>query len=371
MNYNHYILREFYLRDAQEIFYLIGDKNPFFAQNSYGKTSVNSIKDSISKFKSQDNFSAYVWEKDSADEKIIEAFVFTSQSYIHQGIVQVEFLLADYVNESANSNLEGLVDALLDEASINDEAKLLVFQVPAHYENLLKLLRTKGFQELSEAINLGPSSEAGDDTWLKLFVIGKTTNWPNTWVFIPTEIAVFAVYGDKNYISQTKWIPYDRYIEDIFIRSLSIQDGIANSNGYMKKYEESKESYKISDRSIPDALQEAKTQAEEYFSGRRDSFDLPLKINSGTNFQRRVWENSQKILYGTTWSYEELAIELSDGEEEGKNLSRAVGAALGKNPLCVLIPCHRIIAKDGKLQGYKYGVEVKDWLLAHEMLKWF
>jgi len=111
-------------------------------------------------------------------------------------------------------------------------------------------------------------------------------------------------------------------------------------------------------RPLPAAVQ----QLEEYFSGRRREFDLPLR-SDGTEFQQRVWTALTEIPYGVTWSYGELARRIGN-----PNASRAVGLANGRNPISILVPCHRVIGADGSLTGYGGGVERKRWLLAHEGL---
>ncbi len=107
-------------------------------------------------------------------------------------------------------------------------------------------------------------------------------------------------------------------------------------------------------------LLEAKRQLREYFDGARRDFDLPL-APVGTAFQRRVWDELRRIPYGETVSYGELARRI------GKpSASRAVGAANGRNPLAIVVPCHRVIGADGTLIGYGGGLPVKETLLAHE-----
>ena len=104
----------------------------------------------------------------------------------------------------------------------------------------------------------------------------------------------------------------------------------------------------------------AKTQLREYFEGRRDQFDLPL-FPEGTAFEQKVWEQLKVIPTGTTTSYGKIATHLGD-----KNYAQAVGSANGKNPIAVVIPCHRVIGSDNKLVGYAGGMDRKEWLLKHE-----
>jgi methylated-DNA-[protein]-cysteine S-methyltransferase len=109
-------------------------------------------------------------------------------------------------------------------------------------------------------------------------------------------------------------------------------------------------------------LPEAVRQLEEYFAGNRRNFNLPLCLN-GTLFQQRVWRALTEIPYGETWSYGELAKRIGN-----PNASRAVGLANGRNPIAILVPCHRVIGADGSLTGYGGGLQRKQWLLAHEGL---
>jgi methylated-DNA-[protein]-cysteine S-methyltransferase len=109
-----------------------------------------------------------------------------------------------------------------------------------------------------------------------------------------------------------------------------------------------------------DGFEEARRQLAEYFAGERTSFDLAT-ATAGDAFQRRVWELIDGIPYGQTTTYGELARELGD-----PSLARAVGAAVGRNPLSVIRPCHRVVGKDGKLTGYAGGLQRKQALLELE-----
>ena len=101
----------------------------------------------------------------------------------------------------------------------------------------------------------------------------------------------------------------------------------------------------------------AKEQLSSYFAGTRREFDLPLHLK-GTDFQRRVWAGLQEIPYGETWSYKDLAIAV--GSPKGY---RAVGLANNRNPVSIVIPCHRVIGANGKLVGYGGGLNKKEILL--------
>jgi methylated-DNA-[protein]-cysteine S-methyltransferase len=101
-------------------------------------------------------------------------------------------------------------------------------------------------------------------------------------------------------------------------------------------------------------------QLQEYFAGKRRKFDLPLRMQ-GTAFQKRVWRELTEIPYGETWSYGQLAKRIGN-----PSASRAVGLANGRNPIAVIVPCHRVIGADGSLTGFGGGLPRKRWLLTHE-----
>ena len=102
-------------------------------------------------------------------------------------------------------------------------------------------------------------------------------------------------------------------------------------------------------------------QFDQYFAGTRYQFDLPIRPE-GTDFQKRVWEKLVSIPYGNNITYGELALILGD-----KKLIRAVGGANSKNPLAIIVPCHRVIGQNKKLIGYAGGLWRKKWLLQHEL----
>lgn len=105
---------------------------------------------------------------------------------------------------------------------------------------------------------------------------------------------------------------------------------------------------------------ETKKQLDEYFAGERKGFDLPLDL-IGTEFQQKVWGELLKIPFGRTISYIEMAKNLGD-----EKVIRAAASANGKNPVMIIVPCHRVIGNDGKLVGYAGGLSTKKWLLDHE-----
>ena len=111
---------------------------------------------------------------------------------------------------------------------------------------------------------------------------------------------------------------------------------------------------------IPEELKEAVLQLQDYFDGKRTTFTFPLNP-CGTDFQKKVWDELLHIPFGKTCSYLDLSKKLGDVKA-----IRAVASANGKNPLWIVVPCHRVIGTDGSLTGYAGGLWRKKWLLEHE-----
>jgi methylated-DNA-[protein]-cysteine S-methyltransferase len=109
-----------------------------------------------------------------------------------------------------------------------------------------------------------------------------------------------------------------------------------------------------------DILLHTRQQLSEYFAGTRTTFDLPLAA-AGSDFERQVWNLLRTIPYGATTSYSALARRLGDVKA-----TRAVGAANGKNPIPIIVPCHRVVGAHGELTGFGGGLDRKRWLLEHE-----
>ena len=115
-----------------------------------------------------------------------------------------------------------------------------------------------------------------------------------------------------------------------------------------------------SEPNLPPILKKCLKQLDEYFKGKRQNFSLELHLE-GTDFQKKVWEQLQRIPYGETASYKDVAVAI--GNEKAV---RAVGGANGMNNIAIIIPCHRVIGADGNLVGFGGGLWRKVWLLNHE-----
>jgi len=140
---------------------------------------------------------------------------------------------------------------------------------------------------------------------------------------------------------------------------------VGNENGLAHlhlKTGEGKREFKIDDKweKNPAFFKDVKTQLEQYFQSERKSFDVKLNLK-GTDFQRKVWGELCKIPYGEVSSYGKVAAAVGN-----KNASRAVGMANSKNPVPIIVPCHRVVGVKGNLTGFAHGLDIKHKLLQHE-----
>ncbi len=154
---------------------------------------------------------------------------------------------------------------------------------------------------------------------------------------------------------------YHSYFESTIGRLLLMSDGTALTGLYLEepKYGPALDGgSRFDDEAAP--FPETKRQLAEYFNGTRATFDLPLAMH-GTEFQKQVWKALLDIPFGVTMSYGELARKIGN-----PNASRAVGLANGRNPISIIVPCHRVIGSNGSLTGYGGGLPRKEALLSLE-----
>ncbi len=131
---------------------------------------------------------------------------------------------------------------------------------------------------------------------------------------------------------------------------------IREKDGAICRIELALNDHDVSEESTSPLLLEARKQIEQYFSGQRKTFDLPLQMN-GSPFDRNVWNALLDIPYGKTVGYGEIAHRIGR-----RNAARAVGGAVGRNPLLIVVPCHRVIRSNGELGGFAAGIDAKKTL---------
>lgn len=146
----------------------------------------------------------------------------------------------------------------------------------------------------------------------------------------------------------------------VFMQSpIGVIEIVGNSEGVSSILFKDDVSLAISE-TIPRELNDVVTQLQEYFEGKRSTFNVKISPK-GTDFQKRVWNELLNIPFGKTLNYQQIANKLGDPK-----VIRAAASANGKNPISIIIPCHRVIGSDGSLTGYAGGLHRKKWLLEHE-----
>ncbi|HAL74655.1 MAG TPA: hypothetical protein DCM45_06160 [Clostridiales bacterium] len=192
--------------------------------------------------------------------------------------------------------------------------------------------------------------------------------------FIPFKLGVFAVTGNQIGLTFADFIHYGDRLTDLYQHECAESAGILDQQGHLQLRAnlvdlQIKKGI-IAPEAAPEPVRRAAEQVKAYFAGELTQFDLPIAIEQGSEFQASVWDILPQIPYGTTWTYEELAYQLSEKDwATARRMARAVGSACGANPLPLILPCHRVIGKDRRLVGFSGGLDIKEFLLDHEIMR--
>ena len=188
--------------------------------------------------------------------------------------------------------------------------------------------------------------------------------------FVAYQQGVLSIKGGKLYVEGIHFYQYEEEILDPYERVVAIRIGVADSSGILKRCGDP--SFQNGCTACPNEIAKAARELKEYFSKARTSFSAKIRFPFGSDFQRHVWAELQRIPYGSTVSYEDVAMSLTGNDRvAARNLSRAVGSACAENPIPILVPCHRVIGKNGRLVGFSGGVAIKEFLLEHEIFGFF
>lgn len=255
------------------------------------------------------------------------------------------------VNSSSAIALYGFQDIPLDlEAKTNDlgiklilvpknlKKKDLGSQVRELVNNTSALLIYKSDEELHTIVQFYLAANK------KVFFISENENDP----LLPKGIRILPKTEE---VLDELLLENEKYILDSRIGNLELK-----FNAFGLTYLRSSKQKKLSEK-LSKQAQKVQRQLDNYFEGNRKNFSLKVCIK-GTDFQRRVWKKLTEIPYGQTCSYGDLANKVGD-----KNASRAVGLGISKNPIWIIIPCHRVLSKEGDLTGYAGGLKLKQMLL--------
>lgn len=206
------------------------------------------------------------------------------------------------------------------------------------------------------------------DAGLFSLLASEYPDYSVAFVYFPK--GVIAIRGSSSYVEGVRFYCVGERIEDPFDKRVAIRTGAADESGTILSEHDSRNHDSVIH--LPGELAKAARELKEYLKKSRTKFSVSVNFPYGSEFQRHVWQEIQRIPYGTTVSYEDIAMSLTGNDKvAARNLSRAVGSACSDNPIPILIPCHRVIGKDGKLVGFSSGVENKEFLLEHEIFGFF
>ncbi|NLJ70578.1 MAG: methylated-DNA--[protein]-cysteine S-methyltransferase [Clostridiaceae bacterium] len=191
---------------------------------------------------------------------------------------------------------------------------------------------------------------------------------PVSYLIFPFHKHHIVVSIKINQIIKVEFIQPHQIVSDKNLRKALTKQGLLTDAGEIKSGNNILEITSRRDPVIPQLKDKIVQEFTDYFAGELTDFSLPYVILTGTKFQREVWQILSQIPYGAVLSYEEVAERLLEKPTKAHAYARAVGSACGKNPLGILIPCHRVIGKDKSLTGFGGGVKLKGHLLDLEFI---
>jgi O-6-methylguanine DNA methyltransferase len=245
--------------------------------------------------------------------------------------------------------------------------------VPAKSESAIQNLRTIGFcqEGILRLAHCLPENKMRQD--VRLLALLRPEVQAKFTAFLLFRLGVFVITGHEDGLQKTDFVRFGDPFTDLLIQERAELAGLLDNQGFLKNTaflpEKILETGYLIQSNAPEPVRRAVSQVRDYFSGQLTEFDIPLDLSSGSAFQVRVWQALAEIPFGTTWTYEELAYQLTDDDwQAARNMARAVGAACAANPIPLILPCHRVIGKDGRLVGFSGGLDVKEYLLEHELM---
>lgn len=184
--------------------------------------------------------------------------------------------------------------------------------------------------------------------------------------FVPFARGWIHIQGGRDFIDSVGFLKPEVPVASGPIRTAASLHGLCDSNGSLHARPEMKIANHRRHR-LPKEVEKTTRQIEEYLTGERRGFDIRVHAN-GSLFQKKVWSVLAEIPFGSTLTYEQVALRMTrDDADAARRLTRAIGSACSANPVPIVVPCHRVIGKDNKLVGFSGGLDVKEWLLEHEM----
>ncbi len=274
---------------------------------------------------------------------------------------------AMHVAVSDSISLEAVILALVDKLFWEHNLYRVEMLVPQDQQHYLEVLNRLGFKREGSLRNGFLDQSSGRHLDLIALALLRPEQSLAGVAFVPFRLGLFAIAGRNNGLFASRFLRHGETADQSFFFECAELAGLLDDSGKIKFDMKSKD-YTALD-STPQIVLEAASQVSAYFAGKREVFDLPVSIEIGSDFQKSVWKTLDRIPYGTTWTYEDLAFQLTQPDQSAaKRLSRAVGSACAANPLPLILPCHRVIGKGGKLVGFSGGLDIKEYLLDHEIM---
>ncbi|HBP37251.1 MAG TPA: hypothetical protein DD640_00605 [Clostridiales bacterium] len=266
-----------------------------------------------------------------------------------------------------------ILSAILDKAFLECDAYRVEFLAPADDIQGIAVLQAAGMTEEGRLRNCRLNTQTNRRHDVLLYSMLRPESPRFSTAFVPFKLGVLAITGNQESLLTADFIRYGgdfgRPIQRETAELLNLLDENGKLNARRNQQDLLNHPSGLYRPGISDVVCQAASQAVDYFSGRLTRFDVAMDISGGSEFQQKVWQALQGIPFGATWTYEELAQRLCpDDWQAARRMSRAVGSACGANPLPLFLPCHRVIGKDGRLVGFAGGLDVKEYLLAHEIM---
>lgn len=266
--------------------------------------------------------------------------------------------------------------ALLDEVFLPSGMTYLELALPAGETALINTLLELGFKGVHPKPFLGEDHQR----WC-LLSLRKTDLLHTGWLVLPIPIGLFLAFASPMGLEKTFFALPGTALTDVdAIDAVQLagwlKPGTLEVNplyNYTKAYKKACALPPVD--GLPSVLADTAEQVCQYFCHRRQVFHLPLNLDQGTPFQRGVWQLLQTVLFGQTLTYSMLAYLYRDSlpryerrqSPSARALTRAVASACSANPFSLIVPCHRVLGQDGRLVGYREGIEIKRYLLDHEL----
>lgn len=273
----------------------------------------------------------------------------------------ISLALTDESKDRAGDIMTTLLDHCFIEENIH-KISIILYGDNLYLEDILT---EEGFIQEAVLKDEIESSTGFEDAGL--FCLLRPEYRKYNFCFVPFTLGVVVVGGDNDKIDHIELLHYGDPVNNPFAKDVANHSGFLNDEGRLLPNTD--KLYDLDDSAgeyLPSEVWKAYRELMEYFDKKRSSFTVRYDLSDATPFQRKVWEALTQISYGNMRSYEDIAKDIADTPKQARNLTRAVGAACSDNPYPVIIPCHRVIGKDGTLVGYAAGVDIKDFLLTHE-----